>query len=67
MKSTALLYMPVIHRGYLEFLERHASAWECVLLGKTALAAIGPEADYVMRKDAAIRALPEEVILRFVC
>lgn len=66
MKSAVLLYMPVIHRGYLEFLGRHASAWECVLLGETALTGLGPEVEYVLRKDAAIRALPEEVVLRFV-
>ena len=67
MKGVVLLYMPVIHRGYLDFLERHASPeWDCVLLGKEALPDLGPEVKYVQRKDMAIRGLPEICVTEFV-
>ncbi len=67
MKMAILLYMPVIHRGYLEFLERNAShSYDCFLIGKVALSALGPEVDYLRLKDTAIRALPDEMVRGFV-
>jgi dCMP deaminase len=67
MSTVVLLYMPVIHRGYLDFLERHASPErECLLLGKNALASLGSDVEYVLRKDEAIRGLPQECVLEFV-
>lgn len=66
MKQIVLLYMPVIHRGYLDFLEKHGRKDECFLLGRSALRELGPEADYLIRKDHAIRGLPDEQVRRFV-
>lgn len=68
MGNIVLLYMPVIHRGYLEFLERHASReWDCVLLGKKALGALGSDdMEYVLRKDMAIRGLDESLVRDFI-
>jgi dCMP deaminase len=67
MRKIVLLYMPVIHRGYVEFLNRHASAdVECVLVGGKALLVLGDIADYVLRKDSAIRGLSEMMVLNFV-
>jgi dCMP deaminase len=62
-----LLYLPVIHRGYLNFFEKHGGKdVRCLLLGRAALEALGPEADYVTRKDLAIRGLPEQVTRELV-
>jgi dCMP deaminase len=67
MKKAILLYMPVIHKGYLEFLCRHANRLhDCFLIGRKALASLGPEADYIRRKDAAIRAIPDEIVRGFI-
>lgn len=67
MNDIVLLYMPVIHRGYLNFLERHASSErDCVLIGEAALEALGPDVEYVRRKDWAIRGLPEACVQEFV-
>lgn len=67
MNEVVLLYMPVIHRGYLQFLERHASPeWDCVLLGKEALDALGSDMEYVFRKDMAIRGLDESLVHDFI-
>lgn len=67
MESVVVLYIPVIHRGYVDFLERHASPdWGCVLVGKNALVALGPDMDYVLRKDAAIRGLDESLVRWFI-
>ncbi len=60
-----LLYLPVVHRGYLEFLEKHQGS-ACAILGRAALAALGPEADYILRKDHAIRGIPEGIAAQFV-
>lgn len=67
MRNIVMLYMPVIHRGYVEFLQRQAMPHaECVLIGEKALAVLGEPADYIRRKDKAIRALPEGMVLDFV-
>ena len=67
MRRIVLLYMPVIHRGYVEFLTRNATAGcECFLIGTAALWELGEPADYVLRKDKAIRGLPELMVRDFV-
>lgn len=65
--KTILLYLPVIHRGYLEFLNDNRDAHaECLLLGRQALLALGDEAKYMIRKDHEIRGIPEEMACGFV-
>lgn len=64
--QAVLLYMPVIHRGYLEYLEGTRGRPDCYLIGRLALEQLGPEADYIVRKDHAIRALPDEIVRSFV-
>ncbi|HYD92974.1 MAG TPA: hypothetical protein VEB18_00735 [Candidatus Paceibacterota bacterium] len=62
-----LLYMPVLHRGYLDFFEKHKyNDTHCRLLGADALSALGPEAAYVLKKDKAIRAIPDDLTRYFV-
>ena len=68
MKRAILLYMPVIHKGYLDFLEKYADRTaDFFLIDQKTLAGLGQEAEYLSRKDWAIRGLPEEVVRDFVC
>lgn len=61
MKSIVLLYMPVIHKGYLDFLEKYSDDnASCYLLGKDALRLLDGSVAYVLKKDYAIRALAED-------
>ncbi len=63
MRMIVMLYMPVIHRGYWDFLRKHESRdYDCFLIGTNAIKALGPNAAYVLKKDVAIRGMPESVI-----
>lgn len=67
MKSVVLLYMPVIHRGYLDFLEKHKGEHEhCVLLGRDAIGMLGESVQYILKKDSAVRAIPDDDVRYFV-
>jgi dCMP deaminase len=64
---TLLLYMPVIHRGYFDFLvSHHRNADACLVIGEKAIAGLGPEAEYLRKKDFAIRGLPSSIIVDFI-
>lgn len=63
MRRIVLLYMPVVHRGYVDFLNEQALPdGECLLIGEAALRELGEPVAYVLRKDHAIRGLPEPLV-----
>lgn len=65
MSRTALVaYVPVLHAGYLEMIERVFPA-TIFLVDDELLVALPDEFDYVKRKDA-IRALPTEVVRKML-
>lgn len=60
MRRAVIAYVPVLHRGYLEFFLNHPDAVILYLLGKdvvSALASEYPELSYLEKKDA-LRAIP---------
>lgn len=60
MPIASVSYIPVLHAGYLGFLEKSGASAHYVL-GREVLDALPDEFDYVRRKDA-IRALPEQAV-----
>lgn len=56
MHTASVAYIPVLHAGYLEFLNKSSSS-VLYVLGREVLDSLPAEFDYVRRKDA-IRALP---------
>ena len=67
MRKLLLLYMPVIHQGYMNFLkEYHRQDIECVLLGREALHVLKKDMPYVLKKDFAIRGVDTEHVRFFI-
>lgn len=65
MRTASIAYIPVLHAGYLDFLEK-AGTSAIYLLGREMLSTLPDEFDYVRRKDA-IRALPEGALVVALC
>jgi dCMP deaminase len=61
MRTALVAYIPVLHKGYIEMLER-ADISAVYIISHTLLEELPDEFDYLRRKDA-IRAVPEEVML----
>lgn len=64
MRRAVIAYVPVLHRGYLEFFKHHADARVFYLLGEDliqALAAEFPVLSYLEKKDA-LRAVPASIM-----
>lgn len=58
MKRIVLLYMPVVHKGYVDFLKKYSdNNTACYLLGAGALRLLDESVAYVLKKDYAIRSL----------
>jgi dCMP deaminase len=55
-KSILLAYIPVLHRGYRQWLQKHSQAETLYILGESLIA----EFDHLARKD--LRALPPKLI-----
>ena len=67
MNRVLLLYMPVIHRGYLDFLiKHHDECSACYVLDHTAIEILGDEVAYIVKKDSAIRGLPASTVRDFI-
>lgn len=67
MQRIVLLYMPVVHKGYVDFLNTYSDKdTACYLLGKEALSLLDDSVAYVLKKDYAIRALDEDDVRRIV-
>src|ERR1700744_4201809 len=64
MKKAIILYMPVIHQGYLAFLERHFPA-DVFLLSAESVAEIDPVISGQLSRD--IRAVPRKTIKELLC
>lgn len=63
MKRIVLLYMPVVHKGYVDFLKKYSDDQTvCYLLGADALRLLDDSVAYVLKKDYAIRALDEYAV-----
>ncbi len=65
-KKVAVIYIPVLHKGYVDFIESLPvlGATELYLIGDDILTA-HEELDYINRKDR-IRALPHEVMMQHI-
>lgn len=51
-RNTAILYMPVLHQGYLNFLTSLPNDTWVFVLSESVLGALGERFDYVQRKDS---------------
>ncbi len=60
VRKALMLYMPVVHKGYIEFLKRHADAHLVLLIPAHSAAGVGEDLQY-LRKDS-IREVPTEVL-----
>lgn len=50
-KIVLVAYIPVLHAGYLDFLQKHLEADFLVLLDRETIASLGESFDYIVRKD----------------
>lgn len=62
MRTASVAYIPVLHAGYLKFLQGSGASAN-YLLGREMLHVLPDEFDYIRRKDA-IRALPERALVQ---